>query len=189
MRTAAAEVTPADAMRTGIAGLWLLRTKSVTDERGTVREFFRSSEFVALGVPLPNRWSQMNMTWSRHGVVRGLHGEVTTKLVGVASGTALGVFLDARKDSPTYGVVVTAPLEVGSTALVPPGVCNGFQVTSLEGCQYVYCFDEEWSPGMPGIAVRPTDPALGIDWPVPICEADPASISHKDATAPLLADL
>lgn len=183
----ATSVAAAEATQTAIDGLWLLQTKSVTDERGTVREFFRISAFDELGVPAPQRWSQINLTWTRRGAVRGLHGEAMAKLVGVAAGSALGAYLDVRAGSPSYGQVVTVPLEVGVQVLVPPGVCNGFQ--AVTDCQYLYCFDVEWRPDLPGVAVRPTDPALGIEWPLPIDPSDPASISMKDASAPLLADL
>jgi dTDP-4-dehydrorhamnose 3,5-epimerase len=183
------EITPAAAAETEIGGLWRIDTKSVTDERGTVREFFRTSGFAELGVPVPARWSQINMTWTHEGGVRGLHGESMTKLVGVAAGSAFGAYLDARKDSATYGKIVTLPLEIGIQVLVPPGVCNGFQATSAGGCQYLYCFDAEWQPGMAGVGVRPTDPALGIAWPLPIDEHNPALISAKDAAAPLFAQL
>ena len=71
----------------------------------------------------------------------------------------------------------------------PPGVCNGFQATSEGGCEYLYCFDGEWTPTAAGVAVNPLDPALGIAWPLPGDPADPASISAKDANAPLLAHL
>ncbi len=183
----AVEITPADAAPTAIDGLRVLHTKAVTDERGTVREFFRVSAFAELGLTVPDRWTQINLTWSVRGAVRGLHGELMTKLVGVAAGSALGAYVDARKDSPTHGAVVTVALEIGTQVLVPPGVCNGFQ--AITDCQYVYCFDDEWRPGMPGPSVRPSDPALGIAWPVPIDPADPASISAKDASAPLFAEL
>jgi dTDP-4-dehydrorhamnose 3,5-epimerase len=180
----ASQIEPMTASETAIAGLWKITTKAVTDERGTVREFFRTSGFAEQGLPVPDRWSQINMTWTRRGGVRGLHGEAMTKLVGVAAGSALGGYVDARPDSPTYGTVVTVPLEVGVQVLVPAGVCNGFQAISDPGCQYLYCFDAEWSPGMPGTAANPLDPALGIDWPIPVDPADPGSISQKDATAP-----
>ena len=183
----AAELIPADATSTAIVGLYVVHTKAVTDERGTVREFFRASAFAELGLPAPERWMQINLTFTARGAVRGLHGEPMTKLVGVAAGSALGAYVDARKGSPTRGAVVTVLLEVGTQVLVPPGVCNGFQ--AIADCQYVYCFDAEWRPGMPGPAIRPTDPALGIDWPLPINQSDPASISTKDASAPLLAQL
>jgi dTDP-4-dehydrorhamnose 3,5-epimerase len=180
----AAEITPAAAEETKIAGLWRIFPKRITDERGTIVEYFRTSGFAELGLPVPQRWSQINMTWTRRGGVRGLHGESVTKLVGLASGAAFGAYVDARKDSTTYGTVVTVELEVGMQLLVPPGVCNGFQAISEPGCQYLYCFDAEWQPAMSGVALRPTDPALGIDWPLPIDTADPASISAKDAAAP-----
>jgi dTDP-4-dehydrorhamnose 3,5-epimerase len=185
----AVEIAPMTATETAIAGLWQIATKTVTDERGTVREFFRTTGFAAAGVEVPQRWSQINMTWTHRGGVRGLHGESMTKLVGVAAGSAYGVYLDARKDSATFGTVVELPLDVGIQVLVPPGVCNGFQALGEPGCQYLYCFDAEWQPGMAGVAVRPTDPALAIDWPLPVDPDDPASISAKDAGAALFADL
>jgi dTDP-4-dehydrorhamnose 3,5-epimerase len=181
------EIAEMSAARTAIAGLWRLSTKSVTDERGTVREFFRASAFQALGVEagleIPPVWSQLNLTWTKQGAVRGLHGESMTKLVGVAAGEALGAYVDARPGSPTYGTVAMIELSVGVQALVPPGVCNGFQSVSPDGCQYLYCFDAEWVPGMAGVAVNPLDPALGIDWPLP------PQLSDKDAAAPMFAEL
>jgi dTDP-4-dehydrorhamnose 3,5-epimerase len=72
---------------------------------------------------------------------------------------------------------------------VPAGVCNGFQATSQDGCQYLYCFGTEWTPGMAGVAVTPLDPALGIDWPIPADPSDPSTISVKDANAPRFAEL
>jgi dTDP-4-dehydrorhamnose 3,5-epimerase len=185
----AVNVTPMSLRQTAIDGLCQLETKAVTDERGTVRELFRTSGFAQAGIDVPERWQQINLTWTRHGGLRGLHGEAMTKLVGVASGEAYGVYLDARSGSSTYGQVVTLPLTVGVQVLVPAGVCNGFQAVSPEGCEYLYCFDAEWSPGMAGVAVNPLDPALGIAWPVPVDPADPAMISAKDSAAPSFSEL
>ena len=128
-------------------------------------------------------WAQINLTHSTRGAVRGLHGEAMTKLVGVASGEAFGAYVDTRRASPTYGAVVTLELTVGVQALVPAGVCNGFQAVSADGCQYLYCFDSEWAPGMAGVAVNPLDPALAITWPLL------PQLSTKDASAPLFAEL
>lgn len=189
MTAANVTVTPVAAHETSIAGLWEIQTKAVTDGRGTVREFFRTSGFTELGLPVPERWHQINLTWTRQGALRGLHGEAVTKLVGVASGSAFGGYVDARHDSPSFGTVVTVPLEVGVQVLVPPGVCNGFQATSADGCQYLYCFDAEWQPGMAGVAVSPLDPALAIPWPIPPQAADPSMVSAKDAAAPRFAEI
>jgi dTDP-4-dehydrorhamnose 3,5-epimerase len=185
----AVQIDEMSVQTTAIDGLWRLQTKSVTDERGTVREFFRTSGFADRGVPVPDRWSQINMTWTHRGGVRGLHGESMTKLVGVAWGEAFGAYVDARHGSTTFGSVVTVPLTVGVQVLVPPGVCNGFQATGAGGCQYLYCFDAEWVPGMAGVAISPLDPDLGIDWPIAPNPADPAMLSAKDAAAPRLAEL
>jgi dTDP-4-dehydrorhamnose 3,5-epimerase len=183
------EIVPMQVERTAIGGLLRITTKSVTDERGTVREFFRTTGYAEQQVAVPDRWAQMNLTFSERGAVRGLHGEATDKLVGVAHGEAFGVYLDARPDSPTRGAVVTAALTVGTQVFVPAGVCNGFQSVSAGGCQYLYCFGVEWQPGMSGVAVSPLDPQLAIPWPVEIDRDDPAMISVKDATAPTFAQL
>ncbi|MDQ2796086.1 MAG: dTDP-4-dehydrorhamnose 3,5-epimerase [Actinomycetota bacterium] len=174
---------------TAIDGLVRVTTKAVTDERGTVREFFRTSGFAELGVPVPDRWAQLNVTYTRHGGVRGLHGEAADKLIGLASGVAFGAWLDTRPESPTRGALVTLELTVGTQMFVPAGVCNGFQSVSPDGCQYVYCFGVEWTPGMTGVAVNPLDPDLGIAWPVPVHPSDPSIVSAKDAAAPRFAEL
>ncbi|WBU38159.1 dTDP-4-dehydrorhamnose 3,5-epimerase family protein [Homoserinibacter sp. YIM 151385] len=173
---------------TAIDGLLVLRAFQAADERGTVRELFRISR--AEGIPgMPAAWSQLNLTSSVRGAVRGLHGEAMTKLVTVAAGRAFGAYVDARPDSATRGEVVTVDLEPGVQVLVPAGVCNGFQALAEEPTEYLYCFDEEWRPGMPGVAVSPLDPELGIDWPIPIDPEDRAMLSAKDAAAPRLAEL
>src|SRR3954452_466265 len=118
----ATEVVAMSSATTAIDGLLVITTKAVTDERGTVREFFRTSSFGELGVP--ERWQQVNMTWTQCGGVRGLHGEDMTKLVGVAHGEAFGAYVDARPDSPTHGAIVTVDLFPGVQVLVPAGVCN-----------------------------------------------------------------
>jgi dTDP-4-dehydrorhamnose 3,5-epimerase len=173
---------------TAIEGLLRIGAKAVTDERGTVREFYRGSSYGSVGVGAAG-WQQVNLTWTDRGALRGLHGEATDKLVGVAAGEAFGVYLDARKESPTYGVVVTMTLTPGVQLYVPAGVCNGFQAVSEPGCQYLYCFSVEWRPDIAGVGVNPLDPALGIEWPITPDAADPAMVSAKDAGARAFADL
>ena len=66
----------------------------------------------------------------------------------------------ARRPAPTARSS-PPPSRPGRQVLVPEGVGNGFQATSEGGCQYLYCFDHEWAPGMAGVACTPLDPALG----------------------------
>ncbi|MDT0261381.1 dTDP-4-dehydrorhamnose 3,5-epimerase family protein [Jatrophihabitans lederbergiae] len=175
-------ITDMQSATTDIEGLLVLTLKQVRDERGSVREFFRASAYTD-AVPGLGDWRQINVTESGHGAVRGLHGEAMTKLVACVSGEAFGAYLDARPESPSYGALVTVPLSPGVQVLVPAGVCNGFQSMSEQGTQYLYCFTEEWRPGMAGTAFSPLDEQLGLHWPIPIDPADPAQISAKDAGA------
>lgn len=168
---------------TAIPGVLVVEPKTIADGRGEVREFFRASDWP--DAPF-GPWQQLNVTTTVRGAIRGLHGEAMTKLVGVVSGEAFGVYVDARP-GPSFGAVEVVPLTLGRQVLVPAGVCNGFQTLS-DTSVYVYCFDAEWQPAMAGIAVTPFDPDLGIDWPLVIDRADESMLSAKDASAPLLRD-
>jgi dTDP-4-dehydrorhamnose 3,5-epimerase len=178
------EITDMDVQQTAIDGLVVVTLKQVSDDRGTVREFFRASAyrdgpFAGLG-----DWQQINVTETKQGAVRGLHGEAMIKLVSCVSGESYGVYLDARRESPTFGAIVSVPLKPGTQVLVPAGVCNAFQSLSEQGTQYVYCFTDEWRPGMAGIAFTPLDEGLGVEWPIAIDVEDGSQISAKDAGAP-----
>ena len=170
---------------TDIDGLFVVTPKQVTDERGTIRELFRRSAFESVGIALAP-FGQINVTETRLGAVRGLHAESMTKLVSVAAGSAFGAYVDLRAASATRGSSVTVELRPGVQVLVPSGVANGFQATS-DACQYVYCFDAEWQPGMAGQACSPLD--SGVDWPIAVDPDDPMQVSAKDRSAPSLTDV
>ena len=183
-----AGVRPFSAKPTAIDGLFLIEMKEARDERGTIREFYRESVFVEAGLPSLGPWLQVNVTESKRGAIRGLHGEDMFKLVAIIEGEAFGAYVDTRADSTSQGAVVTTSLVKGTQVLVPKGVCNGFQSVT-DSTQYLYTFDQEWAPGMAGKAVHPLDPALGIAWPVPVDTANPAQLSVKDAGLPTLAEV
>lgn len=172
-----------------IEGLAIITTKQISDERGTVREFFRESTYGRLSPAAGARWAQVNVTETKQGAIRGLHGEQMTKLVGAASGEAFGAYVDARQSSSTFGAIETVRLVPGLQVLVPEGVLNGFQSVSNGGCQYLYCFDREWSPDIPGVGANALDPALEIEWPLDIDPEDRSLISAKDAALPPFAEI
>jgi dTDP-4-dehydrorhamnose 3,5-epimerase len=176
-------ITDLSVTRTSIDGLAVVALKEASDERGAVREFFRRSAWTEAGLPDLGAFQQVNVTESRRGAVRGLHGEAMTKVVTMAAGEGFGAYVDARPGSVTFGAVETVALRPGVQVVVPEGVCNGFQTTS-ETSQFLYCFDTEWRPGMPGVAVNPLDPSLAIPWP--IGPDDGMLLSEKDRTAPML---
>lgn len=168
--------------------LHVITVKQITDERGTIREVFRRSAFEAAGVGELSAFRQINATESRRGVIRGMHAEEMTKLLTVVAGEAFGAFVDLRPDSASYGAVDTVDLRPGVQVILPSGVANGFQ-SLTDSSQYLYCFDEEWRPGMPGVSCTPLDPDLDIPWPLPIDADDPAQLSVKDRTASAFKDL
>ena len=169
-----------------IDGLVVITMKQASDDRGTVRELFRRSAFDAGGVDF-GRIEQVNLTETHErGAVRGMHAESMTKLVTVAHGRARGVYVDARPESATFGVVDDVDLEPGVQVLVPTGVANGFQALT-SGTQYAYCFDHEWSPTMPGLAFSPLDPLVADHWPLAFDAADQRFLSAKDHDAPTFA--
>jgi dTDP-4-dehydrorhamnose 3,5-epimerase len=179
-------ITPFEVQTTDIDGLYIITMKQIAEDRGVIRELFRGSAFAGAGIGGFAEWKQINATESKQGVIRGMHGEEMTKLVSVVSGRALGAYVDIRSGSRTRGNVVTVELEPGKQVLVPKGVCNGFQSVSEGISQYLYCFDQEWVLGMKGYSVNPLDPALGIDWPIPVAAGDEQLISRKDAAAQTL---
>ncbi|WP_265459361.1 dTDP-4-dehydrorhamnose 3,5-epimerase family protein [Enterococcus sp. HY326] len=171
-----------------IEGLQIISAKMVTDDRGTVRELYRQSSYSAFLPDSVTAWKQVNLTRTKRGAVRGLHGEAMAKLVTVAHGSAFGVYVDTRPNSKTLGAVVTVQLTPGVQVFVPQGVCNGFQALD-EDTEYLYFFDNEWQPGMAGVALTPLDPELGIDWPIPLDPNDLNQVSEKDGKAPTLREI
>lgn len=170
-----------------IEGLKIISAKMSTDDRGTVRELFRGSIYFEVLPKTVTGWKQINLTRTKKGAVRGLHGEAMSKLVTVAYGSVFGAYVDTRPDSKTFGAVQTVHITLGVQVFVPQGVCNGFQ--ALEDTEYLYFFDNEWAPGMPGAALCPLDPELDIKWPIPIETSDFNQISEKDSKAPTLKEL
>jgi dTDP-4-dehydrorhamnose 3,5-epimerase len=182
-------IVPFSARATEIEGLSIIQMKQITDDRGTVREFYRESAFVEAGLPSLGPWLQVNVTETGHGAIRGLHGEDMYKLVAVIEGQAFGAYVDTRPESPTRGRTVTLELVKGTQVLVPPGVGNGFQSVSTGVTQYLYCFDQEWRAGMAGAAVNPLDEALNIAWPIAVDRTNSSQLSVKDAQQPTLAEV
>ncbi|AUJ30381.1 dTDP-4-dehydrorhamnose 3,5-epimerase family protein [Liquorilactobacillus hordei] len=171
-----------------IEGLQIINAKMVTEGRGTVRELYRQSSYSSFLPNTVSAWSQVNLTRTQRGAVRGLHGEAMSKLVTVAYGSAFGVYVDTRVNSKTIGAVVTVKLTPGVQVFVPQGVCNGFQALD-ENTEYLYFFDNEWAPGMSGVALTPLDAELGIEWPISIDPNNREQISEKDSKAPSLSEV
>ena len=76
------------------------------DERGYFFEFFNENKFNEC-TGLSEKFVQDNISFSKKGVLRGLHFQKNPmeqgKLVGVISGEVFDVAVDIRRNSPSYG--------------------------------------------------------------------------------------
>ena len=182
-----ANQTTFNVRETSIAGLYTISYKVFEDDRGSVMEFYRHSDFVDAGLPSLGERPQINAPLTVKGALRGIHAEFAHKLVSVASGKIYAVIVDLRKDSPTAGQWLGFDLERGQGLFVSSGLGNSFQSVSDEPSVYLYHFEKEWSPTMPGLACNPLDPELQIPWP--ISENNGMMISDKDKNNPSLKEL
>jgi dTDP-4-dehydrorhamnose 3,5-epimerase len=169
---------------TEIEGLFKVQFKVIEDERGSVMEFYRQSDFENLGLPSLNERPQINAPLTKKGALRGIHAEAAHKLVSVACGKVYAVIVDLRADSKTAGKQQSFELERGQGLFISSGLGNSFQSISEEPSIYLYYFEKEWVPGMAGKACSPLDPDLNIDWPIK--EGAGMIISEKDRNNPTL---
>lgn len=173
--------------KTDIDGLWTVKYKVFEDDRGSVMEFYRQTDFEAAGLPTLGNRPQVNAPLSVKGAIRGVHAEYAHKLVSIASGKVYAVIVDLRSDSASAGKWQGFNLERGQGLFISKGLGNSFQSISEEPSVYLYYFEQEWAPGMPGKACNPLDPDLAIDWPIKqgggmvISEKDQANPSLKEA--------
>ena len=155
------------------------------DARGFFQETFHAAKYAAAGIPGP--FIQDNFSFSRRGVLRGLHFQLRNpqgKLVFVARGEVFDVAVDVRRSSPTFGKWVGRILNDQNhhQMWVPPGFAHGFCVLSEE-VEFMYkCTQLYDATDDRGIAWD--DPDIGIVWPL-----TDVALSAKDQKLPPLRDL
>jgi dTDP-4-dehydrorhamnose 3,5-epimerase len=149
------------------------------DERGYFLEVFRAGQFSEAG--LPPKFVQENQSYSRKGVLCGLHFQWDPpmgKLMRVTRGRAFVVAVDLRLGSPTLGkwFGIEASPENRRAMWAPASFARGFLALS-EGVEVQYlCTGVYNSQAESGI--RWDDPDIGIEWP-----ERPSLISEKDRQA------
>jgi dTDP-4-dehydrorhamnose 3,5-epimerase len=158
-----------------------------SDERGWFMEVYKSSEFLANG--LPGEFLQINQSFSRpEGTIRGLHLQLNPspqgKLVRCVRGSIFDVAVDIRDGSPNYLQWVGVTLSANNREMlwVPEGLAHGFQ-TLEEDTEVIYLTTNEYSPELERTILW-NDPVIGIDWPIRV-----PILNDRDATAPTLEDL
>ena len=169
-----------------IKGAYLATHRVFPDERGLFREWFKADEIATIDTVFSVQ--RASYSKSKQWVIRGIHyslaPEGQSKVVTCASGEIVDVLIDLRLDSLSYLKVEYIELseDSGRVVYIPSGVGHGFIVES-ESASVVYLTSSGYSPEFEK-AIRPTDPALGIKWPLPIGEI--GTISKADTEAPTL---
>ncbi|MCC8035415.1 MAG: dTDP-4-dehydrorhamnose 3,5-epimerase [Rikenellaceae bacterium] len=172
---------------TDLPGVMILEPGSAGDGRGWFSQIYVKEGFSTNIMPVD--FILENESYSRHGVVRGLHYQLPPsaqgKLVRVIEGCIVDVAVDIRQGSPTFGRHVAVELsdENRRQLWIPRGFAHGFSVTG-DCARICYKCDNIYSPSHEA-GIRYDDRALGIDWKIP---AEAVTLSEKDIRQPRLAD-
>lgn len=158
------------------------------DERGYFFEVYNEEKFKKENIK--TKFIQDNQSFSRKGVIRGLHLQLPpfaqTKLVHVLQGEILDVAVDLRKSSPTFGKHFSIRLDADNKKqlLIPPGFAHGFSVLS-ESALVFYKVDQVYNKDSER-GLRFDDPTLDIDWKVAI---EKSIVSPKDLVLDLMSTI
>ncbi len=169
--------------RLDIPELILIEPVVFNDDRGFFMETYKQSEFASHGINI--NFVQDNHSFSKKGVIRGLHYQnppkAQGKLVRAVVGEIFDVAVDIRKGSPTYkkwiGVVLSSDNK--RMLYIPVGFAHGFCVLS-EVAEVLYKITDEYDPKYEA-GILWNDPDINIRWPI-----ENPLISPKDTSLPIL---
>ena len=168
---------------TEFSGLLIFEPAVFKDDRGYFFESYNEQTWLKEG--LKYHFVQDNQSFSRYGVIRGLHYQLDpypqTKLIRVLQGKILDIAVDLRLGSPTFGKYMAIELtaENKKQFLIPAGFAHGFSVLS-ETAEISYKCDGFYNKDSEG-GIRFDDPVLNIDWQVPTGKT---IVSSKDLELP-----
>lgn len=155
------------ATETKLKGCFVLEPIIHEDDRGYFFESYNHRDFCD-AIRQEITFVQDNMSYSKKGVLRGLHFQVgehaQAKLVSVMQGRIQDVVVDLRKDSLTFGQHISMELscENRKSMFIPKGFAHGFLTLSNMAKVFYKC-DDYYNREAEG-GVRYDDPILGIDW-------------------------
>jgi dTDP-4-dehydrorhamnose 3,5-epimerase len=170
-----------EAISTFIEGLFILKPRIFSDERGWFFESFNQKVFNELTNTSTN-FVQDNQSCSKKNVIRGLHFQAPPyaqgKLVSVIKGKVIDVAVDIRKNSPTYGKHVSIELSSENKLMlwIPEGFAHGF-VALEDDTIFSYKCTNYYNKESEG-TLQWNDPDLQIDWTI-----DKEILSEKDKVA------
>lgn len=174
-----------DIVDVALSGVKVLERNPLEDSRGFFCRFFCARELASAGLHKPI--AQMNHTLTRkRGAVRGMHFQqppyAEMKIVSCMKGAIFDVAVDIRAGSPTFLQWHAEILSQNNfkSLLIPEGFAHGFQVLEPE-TELLYLHTEFYKKSSEG-GISYDDPAIGIEWPLPVTE-----VSEKDREHPPLA--
>lgn len=170
---------------TPLAGALVLEPRVFSDDRGFFLESYNQKQFATIGIT--EDFVQDNHSFSRRGVLRGLHYQVQKpqgKLVRVISGEVRDVFVDLRRSSKTFGRWHSVELSGENRRMlwIPAGFAHGFYVLS-DGAHVFYKTTEFYFPELER-TIRWDDADLKIAWGT----SERPLVSEKDANGVRFAD-
>jgi dTDP-4-dehydrorhamnose 3,5-epimerase len=176
---------------TKLSGVLLIEPDVYGDNRGYFLETWNAARYREYG--LPEKFVQDNLSFSRRGVLRGLHFQNPNpqgKLVYVIQGEVFDVAVDIRLGSPTFGqwVGVTLSSDNKRQLYIPEGFAHGFCVLS-DTALFAYKCTDFYNPRAEGGIIW-NDPDIGIAWPVSepiISDKDKANLRLRDIPSEKLA--
>jgi dTDP-4-dehydrorhamnose 3,5-epimerase len=155
--------------KTPIEGLLVLEPKVFADERGWFSESFNQTAFNQAAGTNEYQFVQDNHSFSKAGVLRGLHYQLPPfaqgKLVRVVSGRVWDVAVDIRKSSATFGqwFGIELSAENKKQFWIPPGFAHGFLALE-DNTEFLYKTTALYDKSSEGAIVW-NDPTIGISWP------------------------
>ena len=165
---------------TGFQGLVEIFPRIFEDDRGFFFEAYNKEVFNDHGIHYD--FVQDNQSFSKKGVIRGLHMQLApyaqAKFVKVITGKVLDVVVDMRPESDTYGKVYYCMLDskLNNSLMIPEGFAHGF--AALEDSVFSYkCSNLYHKASETGILYN--DETLNIDWGV-----ENPIVSEKDLELP-----
>ena len=138
------------------------------DDRGFFMRTYDESFFKEWGIE--RHWVQENHSRSeKKGIIRGLHFQfppyAETKLVRCIKGAVFDVFVDLRKDSPTFGKwdSITLSEDNYKCILIPRGFAHGF-CTMTDISEILYKHDNHYNSDHEGGIIW-SDKDIDVKWP------------------------
>lgn len=169
-------------IQTKLPEVIVLELDVFSDGRGVFIETWSKHRYENLGIC--EEFVQDNVSFSRKGVLRGLHYQFPCsqgKLIQVLSGEVFDVAVDIRRGSENFGKWVSEVLSEDNhrQLYIPPGFAHGFYVMSESAVFDYKCTDYYNRDAEGGILWN--DPELKIEWP----DQKPI-LSTKDMSYPTL---